>query len=634
MLMQIRERASGVLTYIIVSFIALTFALWGVQEYFTGPSDAVVAEVNGEEIPKRFFDFQLQQQRRYLRSLLGESYNTLYADETKLKLNVIDTLIENQILDDVTIDAGYRISNRQVFERISEAPEFQVNGRFDRTRYENLLAAQNRSAVEIEEQLRQSERVQQFQNGILVTSFLPNGQKKNFASLKNEKRQFDYIIVNQTITDDTVSEDEISAYYQANQSAFKTLPRVKLEYLEIKQEDIAAEISFAEEELRAAYEDEITRYSTAELRKPSHILFKLTPEANAEQIADAFEKATKAAKRIKAGESFAVVAQEVSEDSISAKRGGDLGFIGRADLNNPEFIDKLFTMEVGAISEPVRTQLGVQLIHLEEITASKAKPFADVRAQVLAALQADSAEAEFVQQAEKLQDLSYQHADTLAIAADEIGMEIKTTDWVERLDSEGIASYPKVYSVAFSEEVLKSGVNSELIEISDGHVAVVRVAEYQEATVQPLDDVRDRIIGQIVNQKSRAASKQKGEQIVEQLQASPTSIGDIVKDNNLELASPAAVLRNDNSIDESILELAFKLPSEQGSLPVVVGAQLDELGYVVLKLNNIVAAQGDDLVADAAEWNSTLSNYGRRELAAIKRSLRETENVRIFEENL
>lgn len=634
MLMQIRERATGVLTYIIVTFIALTFALWGVQEYFTGPSDAIVAEVNGEEIPKRFFDFQLQQQTRYLRSLLGESYNTLYADETKLKQNVIDSLVENQILDDVTLAAGYRISDRQVYERISVAPEFQVNGQFDRTRYENLLAAQNRSSVEIEEQLRQSERVQQFQNGILVTSFLPNGQKKNFGALKNQKRQFDYFIVKETVSADSIGADEISAYYEENKSAFKTLPKVKLDYLEIKQQDIATEIEFAEDELQAAYADEIARYSSPELRKPSHILFRLTAEANEEEIANAFEKATQAANRIKAGESFATVAEELSDDTISAKRGGDLGFIGRSDINNPEFIDKLFSMEVGSVSEPVRTQLGVQLIQLTDITPSKAKPFAEVRTQVLSELRADAAESEYVQLVEKLQDLSYQHEDTLAIAAEEIGMSVKTTDWVEGLESEGIASYSKIYTAAFSDEVLKTGRNSELIEIADGHVAAVRVAEYQEATVQPIEAVQDIIAAQLANEKSEAASTTKGQQIVEQLQTAPASIDVIAKENNLTLESPAAVLRDDSSIDESIVELAFRIPSEQVSLPKVVGIQLEEYGFVVLKLNNIVAAEDAAVNVEAAEWNATISSYGRRELAAIKRALRETEDVRVFEENL
>ena len=72
MLMQIRDKATGIFAYIIVILIAIPFAFWGIQEYFTGPADQNVAEVNGEEIIKRVFDSQLQDQRRYLKSLYGD----------------------------------------------------------------------------------------------------------------------------------------------------------------------------------------------------------------------------------------------------------------------------------------------------------------------------------------------------------------------------------------------------------------------------------------------------------------------------------------------------------------------------------------------------------------------------------
>ena len=67
--MQIRDKATGIFAYIIVILIAIPFAFWGIQEYFGGPGDQKVAEVNGEEISKRLFDSQLQNQRRYLHGI-------------------------------------------------------------------------------------------------------------------------------------------------------------------------------------------------------------------------------------------------------------------------------------------------------------------------------------------------------------------------------------------------------------------------------------------------------------------------------------------------------------------------------------------------------------------------------------
>ena len=153
--MQIRERTSGILAYTIVILITIPFAFWGIQEYFGAPGDQKVAEVNGEEIVKRVFDAQVQDQRRYLKSILGSSYDSLYRDENKLKQSVLDTMIQNTLLNDETNNAGYRVSDNKLFERIQSVPQFQNAGRFDSTKYEQLLASQRRSPVEFENQLRQ-----------------------------------------------------------------------------------------------------------------------------------------------------------------------------------------------------------------------------------------------------------------------------------------------------------------------------------------------------------------------------------------------------------------------------------------------------------------------------------------------
>ena len=140
MLMKIRDGASGIVAYIIVILIAIPFALWGIHEYFGGPADQKVADINGQEISKRVFDSQLQDQRRYLKSILGDSFDTVYADENDLKNSVLDSMIQNSLITEESISAGYRISDEQLYERIRSVPQFQKNGKFDSETYQQLLA--------------------------------------------------------------------------------------------------------------------------------------------------------------------------------------------------------------------------------------------------------------------------------------------------------------------------------------------------------------------------------------------------------------------------------------------------------------------------------------------------------------
>jgi len=65
--------------------------------------------------------------------------------------------------------------------------------------------------------------------------------------------------------------------------------------------------------------------------------------------------------RIKQGVKFGKLAKELSIDSGSAKRDGSLGYFGRGKMVK-EFENAAFSLEVGKISEPIKTQYGYHII--------------------------------------------------------------------------------------------------------------------------------------------------------------------------------------------------------------------------------------------------------------------------------
>ncbi len=632
--MQIRDKATGIFAYIIVILIAIPFAFWGIQEYFGGPGDQKVAEVNGEEISKRLFDSQLQNQRRYLQSILGNNFDALYSDENRLKQNVLDTLIQNALLGDETENAGYRISDAKLSERIQAVPQFHEAGRFSSTLYERLLLSQGRSPAEFEAQMRQEESINQYQGSAVFSSFLPEEDKKHFASLKQQKRNFDYILLESDASEVTVSDDEVRSYYDSNKESFKTLERVKLEYLEIKQQSISEGIAFSEEEIFDSYNDDPSRFQSAELRKAKHILFKLAEDATEEQVEVAFDKAKTAQERIKNGESFSQVAASVSEDKFSAENGGSLGFLARNDINNPVFMNKLFSMQVGDTSSPLKTSLGVQIINLEDITAPETKSFEDVRLQIENELRAEASEEEFYQQQEQLSNLAYVNEDNLITAAEELNMQLKTSDWIVGASTEGIASFPAVVSAAFSDDVLNKGLNSSVMEVADGHIIVVRVAEHEPAVIQDLDKVVDQVKATLTQSKAREQLITRGKEIVSKFKASPSSVDDTVKQLELSLQSAGALLRNDDSAPRDIVDRVFSMSNEDNTYPIFDGIELSDGKYAVIKLNEIVDVDSGSAKIEQAEWISVEGRYGRREMTAMMEALRETGDVVIFPENL
>ncbi len=634
MLMQIRERATGIFAYIIVILITIPFAFWGIQEYFGGPADQKVAEVNGEEITKRLFDAQVQDQRRYLQSILGDSFDTLYSDENKLKQSVLNTLIQNALLGEETKNAGYRISNTKLTERIQAFPQFQKAGQFDTATYERLLASQRRSPVEFEDQLRQEESINQYQGSAVYSSFLPANDKQKYAALKQQKRDFDYFLIKADAQSVDVNDDEIRTYYEANKQSFKTLARVKLEYLEVLQKNIGDAISFGEDEVLAAYDDDPSRFQAAELRKANHILRKLSEEATADECSSACDKAKAAAERIKNGEEFAKVAKEISQDTFSAKNGGNLGYLSRGDIDNPVFIDKLFSMQSGEISSPIKTKLGIQIVQLTDITHAKTKPFAEVKTQIENELRTEAAEKEFGEQVEQLSNLSYVNEDNLETAADALNMKVQSTDWIVGPELEGITSYPSVMSAAFSDEVLNKGLNSTLLEVASGHGMVIRVAEHEPAEIQPLDKVKDSIKATVTLVKAREQLLANGASVVAKLQSGSARMDEMIKQLNVPLQSAGVLLRDDDSVSSEIVEYVFAVSYSEDDYPIYDGVELNNGEYVVVRLNQVVAVAEADAKIEEAEWISVQGRYGRREMSAMLKALRETGDVTVFPENL
>ena len=633
MLMQIRDKATGVFAYIIVILIAIPFAFWGIQEYFTGPSDQNVAEVNGEEIIKRAFDAQLQDQKSYLRSVYGSEADEIFGeDDSNLKQQVIDGMIQNMLINAEVSQAGYRTTNARLYEQIRSIPQFQKNGQFDAQTYENVLAAQARNPVNFEAQLRSEDNVNQYQRSIVFSGFLTGSDKQQFARLNNQAREIEYFLIATNTQQVEVTDQEIEQYYQANQESFQTPAQVKLDYIEIDQNKISSELEFDEEELVKIYEENKSQYQTEELRKARHILFKLPENATDEQVDAALSNGQVALERISAGEDFSDVARSISEDQFTAKNGGDLGFIARNDINNPEFIQKLFSMDVGETSHAMRTNLGVQIVRLDDITEPRQKSYAEAQSFIENGLRAEVASKEFSEQAQTLEELAYENDNSLEVPAEVLDTEVQSTDWISSQGAEGIAAFPKVIDAAFSEDVLDNRYNSELLEIHDGHVVVVRVTDYKEPRVQSIDEVSD-VVRQILEaNKAREQVANAGNQAVNQLQSNPGSVEDVASINRSQIESPGAIFRDDESVPGEIIEYVFAMKTPVDGAISVDGLQLFDGDFAVILLKAIEEAESSSV--KQGQWIGVQSNYGQRERAAAIKALRENADVRVYSENL
>ncbi|MGQ9830788.1 MAG: SurA N-terminal domain-containing protein [Thermochromatium sp.] len=591
MLQTIRERAQGWIAWAIVILISIPFALWGIQSYLGVGGEPIAATVNGIEIPARELDRRVQETRLQLRERLGAAYDPAVYDDQRLRAEVLETLIQEALLQDVVKRLGLRVSDQEVQMQILSDPAFVSEGRFDKGTYERLLRFQGLTPAMYEAQLRQQMSATQLIRAVSSSELVTRAELDAYRQLMGQKREISYLRLPLTNyrREEPIDEARIRAYYDSNRTRFQSPEQVKLDYLVLDADSLSSKIEVSEEDLRQLYASDQARFVQPERREVRHLLRQIdtgADEAKAQAVLDEIQ-AIRA--RIQAGESFEELAKALSQDPGSAAKGGSLGVI-ESGIMTPAFDQAAFALKVGEVSEPVRTPFGYHLIEVTKILPPETKPFEMVRDQLRAELIRQRAERLFYDLAERLATLSYESRDSLEPAAKELGLTIQHSDWIGREGGEGVLAHPKVLAAAFSPDVLVEGNNSELIEPERDRLQaiVLRVAEHREASVRPLDEVREQIVTAIRDEQARSMAKSAAEALAEQLRDGSdwSAIGE-----GLHPESPGLVDRQNTTVPAGVLDVAFKLPVPAEGAASVGTAILDDGDAVVVRLTRVEDGQ-------------------------------------------
>lgn len=570
MLQYIRERAQGLIAWIIVGFIALTFALWGVQEYLGGGKDVPVAEVNDAAISAQRLQAAVQQQRQRLQEMLGPNFRPEMFAEAPMREAILQSLIEREVLVQAAVDAGLRVSDAQLAAIIRSIPAFQgEDGQFSTAAYERALRLQGYTTQGFEAELRRDLLVAQLQSALSATAFATPAEVERFQRLQNQTRDLGYMLIPVARFTDKVqvSDEEVKAHYDANPAAYTQPERVKLAYVELSVDDLARTVQVSDQEVAAYYDAHPEEFSTAQERRARHILFRVAPDADQQAIEEARAKAEAALADIRAGKDFAAIARAQSEDPGSAKQGGDLGYFGRGVMD-PAFEQAVFALEEGGVSEPVRSAFGFHVIKLENVRGGEVKPLAEVRDAIRARLREEQARERFYEMADQFANLAYEHPDELETVSEALDLPIQHSGYISRSSGTGLFADAKLREAAFSDDVLEGGNNSDPVELSTDHLVVLRVEDRQPSAVRPLSEVRDQIVATLRQEKAREAAAQAAEEAAEQIAAAQADPSAYAKRNGFEWKRQEAT-RNEQQIPAPVLQLAFRMARPQDAATTV-----------------------------------------------------------------
>lgn len=616
MLEKMRENSKGLLSWAIVILIGLTFAMWGVSDYFGGSfGRKYAAKVNGEKLTWKEVDMNYERIRRQ-KATSGLS-------EKDLKEQVRMMLIQRIALLTSVKSLGFQIGEQQLAEALVQIPVFQEDGKFSKEHYLEVLSNNGFTDGGFRRELEQDILLGQLEQGLTQTNFSLPSEVARVVELFDERRNFGYFMLTQQKfrTGIELSNDELKNYYEKNKSSFVIPERVSLEYVELSLDQLAKQQKVSEDELKDFYKEHLASYSAPERVRARHILISVPNHANQASAGNNGNKENKANQakssvstsleaaaeakakdllaKIKQGEDFAALAKEHSDDKGSAKNGGELGWFTKGQMV-PVFDKAVFALkEPKEIAGPVRSQFGFHIIQLLEHKQAETRPFTDVREMVLEQIQREKALAIYTEQSEALSKLAFEKNDSLSPIASKLGLKIQETGFFsrgsmsmsqqEKGDSK-ITENPFVVATAFTDAVLKQKNNSEPLQIGEYELVVLRIKEHKPSVQQSFDEAQSKAKERLLNERTKEKVKELAESIEKRILAGENP-ATMASNLNLTFNAKTAMTRHNNAnepLNKDILSAVFKLPRGDSDKDVVKALALPNGDYAILVLQKVI----------------------------------------------
>ncbi len=613
LLKSIKENSKGVVTYVIVGLISLTFvitALYGVD--FSGSSD-VVAIVNDDEISQDDFRSEFNAKKRRLQQELDEKYTAEF--DNALKQSTLESMINRRLLNQLASELGHATTGRELQALIHSNNVFKIDGKFSLEKYKQMLRLNGYSDTQYEA-VKSTELTQsQVKYNLLNSAFVTPYALQNLSKLNNQQRKFSYIKLSADQYKGKVKVDKksVEEYYDKQTESFFEPQKIKVDFIELSLSEIAKDIKVNDDELFNFYEDEKERFTTEEERQAQHILVESKQQA--EQIAT----------QLNSGADFAKLAETHSLDTGSKDAGGDLGFFTLGVMMS-EFEDKVFSMKVGEVSSPVKTEFGYHVIKLNNIQTGTVKPFDEIRVELSELYTQRAAQKSLYDLTEQLTNLAYEAS--LEEASDQMNLKLNTSEFFAQNSTD---FEPKFASAAYSDLVLNKGENSELIELSKDRFVVLRVKDKLAERQKLFDEVKGEINTHLTTLLSKTFIDNVAKQITDALTKGDNKTAQVLMDKNqLKWKEVGWVKRDSIKADVAIVNQVFALP-KPANATTYSAQSLNKSQSIVIALSKVKTT--DDTSTKALE-RSLLNFESDAMFNSILTTLRKNADLEIFTERL
>jgi peptidyl-prolyl cis-trans isomerase D len=613
MLSKIRNKSKGWIAYLIIGLITIPFAFFGIQQYIGNSSNSIIASVDGEEILLTTYYKRLNLEQRNLQQQFGSNYSSEV--DASLRQMLIDGMIQEKLLENYADSIELVTLDEEVRALIQSNELFQVEGVFSEERYNQLLRLNNHTPLSYEIAQAGLMKQDQLKRNLVHSAFLTSQQIKKLKALAGQQRYASFIVLNTEKYKDqmSVTQDQVTEYFDTNQSSFVEPPKIKVKYVELSLDDIEEQEESDKETLRNLYDEDKELFTNPEQRSAQHILV------------DAKELAESLLEEIQQGADFSELARIHSIDTSTKDSGGNLGYFER-DIMVPEFDKAVFEMSIGELSEVVETDYGYHIIRLTEIQPENIKSFEESREQLASLHQKKAAQLKLYSLQEELGNLAYE--DPLDLVAEQLDLELETSEYFSRTSKE---YEDKFVVAAYSDLVLNEGENSDVIELGQDRFVVLNLADQIPERQKTLDEVKIQIIDILKTIGAKKLIDDLATKISASLSNGENSKTEaLIAENELEWSEPNWISRN-SELPLNMTSMIFKMTKPSPGESAYSSNSLNDNITIVIGLKDVRVSEEivDESIADGylnEELNELFIN--------LIKELKDSAEIKVYSELL
>ena len=508
MMRQYRKALQISLLIVIAAFVGTSVFVFGAGG-MRGDSADGVAKVNGESISLERYQRRYQEYLSAYAQSLRERFSPELAERLGLPQQVVEELVQEALVVQRARTERLDVNDEELNAQIHAISAFQEGGRFSLKRYEDILRRIGLTKTAFEDDMRRRLtrlKVEQIvRSGVKLTE----GEiEQAFVHNREEVRAaWALVELAPIIAAAAATDAELETYLKNHAAEFRQPERRKVQHLTFAPKDFARPPTDAEVE--KYYTEHARDFETPRQAKAAHILIRVGPTGGSAAEDSAREKIADVIRRVKAGEDFAKLAKERSDDPGSASKGGDLGLVSQGEMV-PPFEQALFTLKKGEVSpEPVRTPFGYHAIKVTDVSEGGRKPLKGVAGQIRDRLQADASEQAAKAKAEEMRAKLLGATDFMA-QAKSLGLSPLESTIPRQERTPGLAAPDPVEETAFA--LAKGGISTPVK--TPGGFIVLKAVEELPAAVPPLAEIKDKVTASVKRGKAEAAALERATVIV------------------------------------------------------------------------------------------------------------------------